>query len=340
MKKYLLPKGGKFYKANLHCHSNISDGKLSPEQIKEAYVAQGYSVVAFTDHDIMIPHPELADENFIPLTGFEVELNEKDKPWKLTKTCHICFIALDPDNVIQPCFDESCLFGNAPNYKHLVKFDENEPPFIRRHTHESVNEIMQRCRDKGFFVTYNHPKWSLENYPDYIGYKNMHAMEIVNYACFNEGYIEYNPEVYDDLLKTGLRIFATATDDNHNNAPFESRYSDSFGGFTMIHAEKLDYKSITDSLLKGNFYASMGPEIHELWYEDGKVTVICSDAVKIQLDSSCRARRVMYPNHPNQTVNMATFPISQNDTYFRITVTDKEGKHACTNAFFLDEILK
>ena len=34
MKKYLIPNTGKFYKANLHCHTTISDGKFSPEEIK------------------------------------------------------------------------------------------------------------------------------------------------------------------------------------------------------------------------------------------------------------------------------------------------------------------
>ena len=37
MKKYLLPEKGNFYKANLHTHSTISDGKLTPEAVKEAY---------------------------------------------------------------------------------------------------------------------------------------------------------------------------------------------------------------------------------------------------------------------------------------------------------------
>lgn len=41
MRKYLLPKDGEFYKANLHCHSVISDGRWTPEQIKENYKAQG-----------------------------------------------------------------------------------------------------------------------------------------------------------------------------------------------------------------------------------------------------------------------------------------------------------
>ncbi len=36
MKKYLLPQAGQFFKANLHCHTTISDGKMTPEEIKEA----------------------------------------------------------------------------------------------------------------------------------------------------------------------------------------------------------------------------------------------------------------------------------------------------------------
>ena len=53
MKKYLLPESGNFYKANLHCHTTLSDGRLTPEEIKELYKSQGYSIVAYTDHNIL-----------------------------------------------------------------------------------------------------------------------------------------------------------------------------------------------------------------------------------------------------------------------------------------------
>ena len=78
MKKYLLSKEGSFYKANLHCHTNVSDGRLTPKEIKNIFKAKGYSVVAFTDHDVMIPHPELADKDFLPLNGYEMEVSEED----------------------------------------------------------------------------------------------------------------------------------------------------------------------------------------------------------------------------------------------------------------------
>ena len=45
MKKYLLPKDGSFYKANLHCHSTVSDGRFTPEEIKKAGMD-----IYFVDH--------------------------------------------------------------------------------------------------------------------------------------------------------------------------------------------------------------------------------------------------------------------------------------------------
>ena len=107
MRKYLLPENGNFYKANLHSHSNLSDGKLSPEEMKALYKKHGYSVIAYTDHDMLIPHHDLTDDDFLALSGFEVEINQDGSPLKKTdKTCHLCFIAKSSDMDIQPCWHE------------------------------------------------------------------------------------------------------------------------------------------------------------------------------------------------------------------------------------------
>ena len=41
MKKYLIPEEGRFYKANLHSHSTVSDGTLTPAQMKALYQSRG-----------------------------------------------------------------------------------------------------------------------------------------------------------------------------------------------------------------------------------------------------------------------------------------------------------
>lgn len=334
MKKYLLPKNGEFYKANLHCHSTVSDGKWSPEEIKKNYMEQGYSIVAYTDHDVLIPHPELNDRNFLALNGCEFEIDEQGMWGKNWKNCHFCAVSLEPDNVTQPCWHrEKYQFSNALNYRDMVKFDHSEADWEREYSSEGISKMMQNCAEKGFFVTYNHPTWSMEGYQDYMGYNGMHAMEICNYGCVEAGYDEHNSKEYDEMLRGGKRIYCIATDDNHNGR------ADSFGGFTMIKAEKLEYKAVTDALVAGNFYASEGPLINELWYEDGKVNITFQPAQECFITKGVRGAGIVVAEEGG-FVTEATFDVADDDIYFRITVVDKDGKRAYTNAYFLDDILK
>ena len=339
MKKYLLPETGNFYKANLHCHSSFSDGRLTPEEIKTAYMARGYSVVAYTDHDIMIPHDELAEENFLPLHGYEMEVNEIwNYDFSLVKTCHMCLIALEPDHLKQVCWHRNnYLFGNAPNYRDQVQFDPDEPDYVRTYTPECISDMMKKGRDHGFFVTYNHPIWSMEDYRQYCNYHNMHAMEICNYGCMVEGYDDYVPAIYDEMLRSGKRIYCIAADDNHNHADLEGPYNDSFGGFTMIKADKLDYRTITQALENGNFYASQGPEIKELWYENGELHIVCAPVKSIVFTFGTRRTEAFRASN-GEYLTYAHIPVAENSIYVRVTVTDENGKHANTNAYFVDEL--
>ena len=331
MRKYLLPEEGSFYKANLHCHSTVSDGRWSPERIKQEYMAKGYSVIAYTDHDVLIPHPELTDEHFVALNGYEMEIDEVRQDGKQGKTCHMCLIALEPDNVKQVCWHRSrYLFGNARNYREQVQFHDASD-YERSFTHECISDMMRRGREAGFYVTYNHPVWSLEDFRDYSGYEGMHAMEICNWGCVVEGYNDYVPQVYDDLLRLGRRIYCIGADDNHNSI------EDSFGAFTVIKAPELTYRAITRALLDGHFYASQGPEIHALWVEDGRIHIRCSDARKIECNFDIR-RAFCAWSRPGEPLQEASFPLPERASYVRLTVTDFEGNHANTNAYWLDEL--
>ena len=333
MRKYLIPEEGNFYKANLHSHSNISDGALTPEEIKKIYKEQGYSVFAYTDHDVMIPHPELNDGEFLTLNGFEAEITEKDvTPFGGARTCHLCFIARTPDIKGQPCWNtEDARIGNAPNYRDAVIKDERSIGFVREYTSENINELIRICREAGFFITYNHPTWSLEDYPVYTSYHGMHAMEVYNHSSACLGYDEQNAAKYDDILKGGERIFAVASDDNHN------KRNDSFGGFVMIKAERLEYTAVTDALFNGSFYASQGPEIKSLYVEDGRLFVETSDATSITATTKIRRATAVFAEE-GKSVNSLSFALEDAMEYVRVTVTDKNGKRAWSRAYFIDEL--
>ena len=168
MKRYLLPEGGQFYKANLHCHTNYSDGKFSPQEVKDIYVKDGYSIIAYTDHELFIAHPELRDEHFLPLNAVEMDITEHIPVGsnKFNKrTCHLCMIALEEDTTIQPCWHRTKYASwneNLKRHNPEVKFDDTQPDYERIYTVRGINDMIRRYREAGFYVTYNHPIWSLE----------------------------------------------------------------------------------------------------------------------------------------------------------------------------------
>ena len=267
---------------------------------------------------MLVPHNELTDETFVALNGVEIGAID-GAPKKRRKNCDFCLIALTSENLDRPRWDTE---GTPPDElgRHvLMRFD---PDF--------VNAVLADARRRGFFVTYNHPTWSLADYTDYIRYDGMHAMEICNYGCAAVGYDEHNAGIYNDLLRAGKRLYCVATDDNHN------RIDDSFGGFTMIKAEKLTYTHITDALLRGDFYASEGPLINSLCYEDGRVSVSTSPVQAIYITKPVRSAALR--REPGRCITEACFDVSPDDGYFFITAVGEDGTKAYTNAYFTDAL--
>ena len=273
MRIYLLPEKGNFYKANLHCHTTVSDGKWTPEQVKENYRARGYSIVAYTDHSVFVTHNELCDDSFLPLNGYEISFRESSDSL-LKRKCHICLISLDPNKKTQKYVCDGAYLKKNESAVHLAADREY---LTDDYNGEYISSVIQKARDDDFFVTYNHPIWSMETEDQYRNYYGMHAMEIVNWDCIVEGYNDRNETIYDQMLREGKKLYCLATDDNHDAYPIDHPKNDSFGGFTMIKAENLTYSVIADALIKGDFYASEGPEIKELYFEDGKIKFAVGD---------------------------------------------------------------
>lgn len=323
MEKVLLG-NHKFYKGNLHCHSNLSDGKLTPEELKVLYKGNGYSFLAITDHDHINKHPYLDDEEFIAITSGEYQIKQFRELSTLKnvdmKVCHINFYAKEQENDYS--FSYEPLFDKYSKGRKLNK-SEDTP---RVYTHEAISALIKEGEKHGFFACYNHSRWSLENYSDYSGYEGLWGVEVYNSASIVSGIHEYNIGVADDFLRDGKRVFISCGDDNHNNKP------DSFGAFVMADIKEFSYKGIIDALLKGEFYSSQKPLIHKLSVKDNKVIVECSDA-----------RQICYCTHGRRSeavfdTNYAEFEIKKADKYFRIEIIDNEGYRANSQAYYLKDI--
>ena len=119
MKKYLLDPAKSFYKGNMHCHSNLSDGSFSPEELKEIYKDRGYSFLAITDHEFFVNHKDLDDENFITITSAEYAIKQFADQSTLKnldmKVCHLNFYAKDQDN--DYCIDHNSVYDHYSQKK-------------------------------------------------------------------------------------------------------------------------------------------------------------------------------------------------------------------------------
>ncbi len=246
---------------------------------------------------------------------------------------------MTPDEDRQPLYCPDYITrasGNIPDFAHLAKYYEGDEPFKKEHTPESINAAIKIARDRGYFVTYNHPDWSLDDFSDYGAYEGFHALEIYNNVGTVHGYDDYCPAVYDALLRQGKRISCVATDDNHNSN--RTPVPDSFGGFTMVSAERFDYESLMNALANGDSYASCGPLFEDIWCEGKKIFVKTATPVKSIDFSTSRRHADRITSNDSTPVFEGEFELSERDEYVRITLIDFEGKHANSRAYFKDEL--
>ena len=60
-----------FFKANFHCHTTESDGKLDPAEVVRFYKNAGYDILSITDHRTVTPPPAIDGILLIP--GIEID---------------------------------------------------------------------------------------------------------------------------------------------------------------------------------------------------------------------------------------------------------------------------
>ena len=332
-KKRLLPQVERFFKANLHTHSTISDGKLTPEEVKEAYKALGYQILCLTDHNTIVNHSDMSEPDFLMLTGVEITVNSPEYTTLGGKTYHMNLIAKNPDNLWCPA-KLYRWFSVPEELDNQIQYDNMELQYDL----ESINALIAKATEKGFLVMYNHPTWSCQTYEDYIGLEGLWGMELRNTECCMIGHNENNPRVYRDILRSGRLIFPLGTDDMH--------YPRALGkSWIMVGATDLSYGSVIDALEKGDFYMSCGPEITDIYMEGNVLKVTCSDAQRISLETHGRMARVVCAE--DEPLQEAEFNLEKYfskvaddpNAFIYVTVTAPDGSYATTRPFYVKDLL-
>ena len=331
MRYVLLDESMPYFKANMHCHSVNSDGKMTPEELKAHYMKHGYHIIAFTDHEHLLDNSYLNEEGFLALTACEIAIKEipdmSSGKKRDMKVCHLNLYARDAHNIDTPCY--SAVADHFLNHAIVDKIVHTKPDWDRVYSHEGISAIIAEANKMGFLVCYNHPRWSLENARDYLGYQGLWAMEIYNHTSFTDGYPEYNVQAYEDFLRDGHRIGCVMGDDNHN-------IHNTLGGATYFNAPALTYESIIEAMEKHRFYCSQGPIIHSLVVSGRIATIEFSGADTVIM--SHRTRSVQKKTLEGTGRHMVSMEFKKDDGYLRFDLISPDGKRANTCAYFLDAL--
>ena len=337
MRKYLFGIQKQKYKANLHLHTTVSDGEMTPQEAKREYMKKGYSILAFTDHAVLVPHNDLSDENFLAITAYEEAVNEhiKEATFSFLKTYHLNFYATNCDASISPCFSEKRVWI-AQSLPYITN-EMKQIDYNAEYSIDSINDMLKKAQEAGFLVSLNHPVWSQQSYPDYIDLEGLWGIEVYNTACDLSGLTD-TMQPYDDLLKVGKNVVPIAADDAH-------RLSGAFGGFTVIEADNLTYDEIISAMKQGDLYSSTGPQIFSIYLEGNKLTVECSPVATVALNTERRWAKRVSGNH----LTCVEFDLTdyfnanlafknRNRSFIRLTLIDEKGKSAWTRAYFEEEL--
>ena len=335
---YLINPQKRQYKANLHCHSILSDGRRTPEELKKMYKDHGYGILAITDHERPADHQHLADDDFIMITGYENYIRPDQgaayNPY--AKEIHLNLFARDPKNVKYICYNESyCKYAKRDGaLDTLVRVGSERP---REFTREYINEYIETAREHGYLVSYNHPYWSMQDEADILSYDGIFSLEIANYSSWKLSGLEHCAPLYDKMLCKGKRIYCHASDDNHNVGLDGTVRSDSFGAFTMIMPSEFTYGGVIDAMENGEMYASMGPTVSEVSVDGDNLHIECSEAAHIFAYFGSKAPARVHAE-AGDVLTSADLKIDANARYVRVGILDREGRWANTRGYFREEI--
>ena len=297
-------KNGKFFKGNLHGHSNHSDGKLSPDEVCNAYIEKGYNFISITDHflemfNYPITLPELEMQNFTVIPGAELHTSKMGNG----ELWHI--LALGLNDKLKP---------------------PNQPNFLINNKSENIESLSSRLFESGAFVSLTHPEWNGMALQDTLKVKKVHAIEIYNHSCAIECDRGSGVAVLDQILNHGKEINIIATDDSHFHI------NDAFGGWVMVKSVSNSKEAILEALKKGHYYSSQGPDFKNIRLQNGKLEVVCTPVEKIIVNGYGSASTYKYKNDMESAIfNLGLLPQKK---WLRITIIDKKGNRAWTNPIY------
>ncbi|HEV2472858.1 MAG TPA: CehA/McbA family metallohydrolase [Chthonomonadales bacterium] len=301
MHRLPFEKPGEFRRGNLHTHSTISDGHLTPEQACRYYHAAGYDFLALTDHFLRQYEFQIADTrplrtaDFTTIIGAELHTGETE----LGNLWHILAVGLPLDFAAYP-------------------------------SGETGPQVAQRAADAGAFVAVAHPNWYGLTGADCASLAAAHAVEIFNGTAADHNDKADSAYMLDMLLARGLRRDACATDDAH----FTPARADTLRGWVQVKSKSLHPDALVEALRAGLYYSSTGPQIHDIRISPGPVMRVQCSAVDRIFVTGAGSNVKSESGFGIIRAEIELKPFER-DGFCRVTLRDSAGRRAWSNPIWL-----
>jgi len=316
----LLENRGNWYKGNLHMHTTMSDGDLTPEEAIERYRKAGYDFIALTDH--RQENPDWQDDDFLVLTGAEYDTGD---PASSMPVYHILGIGME----------------RIPELRYRESYESRRP-------WPPAQEIINAIRAAGGLAVLAHPAWSVMDPEEMLSLHGFSAAEIYN---TNSGLPNHpgraDSSLYFDIwAKNGKLVNAMAGDDSHSYTGEECR------SWIMLNAPDLTERAVMEALHSGDYYSTQGPQIYDLELEDEQISIEFSDDVEtvvfmsnspwgwnnVQTFDPARSTFASYRHAAaGKRVHTANYVAGRQERYVRVELIGRNGEKAWTSPFAVRE---
>lgn len=254
----------RFLKGQLHLHSNNSgDSETAPADVAQWYARRGYDFIVFTDHNRVTS--DLVQRDLLVVPGVELTFNVPScDPPPEGDLCplHVNALFVDPERTAD-------LSGVAD---------------LRRTT--VYRHLVAQARALGGLAQINHPNFHYGADVETIAAiaSAPLLLEVANEAIdSNNGGDAAHPStfaIWDALLRRGIRVWGTATDDAHHYEDADAVRArgelafEGDRGFVMVRGDAdPSVEEIESAVARGDFYASTGVLLEDVACAAGELRV-------------------------------------------------------------------
>lgn len=292
--KSLLKTDGNWYKGNLHTHTTLSDGKLTPDEAIRLYRSAGYDFLALTDH--WKQSKGGMQDGLLLLSGAEWDVG---------------------DMLDYPVF-------------HLIGAGMEKSVKLERASDMPPQTVIDAITQAGGMAILAHPAWSVTNPSDCLGLRGLAGAEIYNSVSGFPWNCRPDSSLYFDIWAAqGKLIRCMAADDTHFYKGEQTKsYLMVNAPALTLQAIKGAILAGDFYASQGPRFVSIvrdGSVIHVEATDDASAevetivfysnTVWCDDRV-----ATCGVRK-------------ATYRIKPTDRYLRIELIGKDGRRAWSSPY-------